>query len=254
MEEGTHALSRNRAAGALAALALFLSALIGLATPAHAAAEATTVKLTASPRSVTYGSRAGLHVYVASGSGTPLAGRTVAFDIRRGTTWGYVGAARTDARGMAVLVRTMTASGDFRARHVGDTRWAGSSSNAATILVTAAPLGAKVVNEASRHAGKPYQWGAVGPDRFDCSGFTMYVFSRFGKKLPHNSGQQYSVVRHVAQSQKQVGDLIFTHDNGRIHHVAIYAGDGYIWHSPHSGSVVNKKRMWSTSYYVGRVA
>ena len=246
-------MSRHRAAGTLVVLALFLSALIGLAAPASAAGQPTLVKLTASPSSVPYGAKAGLHVYLASDTGSPLAGRTVAFDVRRGSTWAYVGAARTDYRGRTVLVRTMTASGDFRVRHVGDSRWAGSTSNAATILVTAS-IGSRAVGEASRHAGKPYQWGAVGPDRFDCSGFTMYVFSRFGKSLPHNSAQQYGVVRHVPQSQKQVGDLIFTHDNGRIHHVAIYAGDGYIWHSPRSGSVVHKKRMWTTSYYVGRVA
>lgn len=246
-------MSRSRAAGAACALALFMSALIGLAAPAHAAGQATAIKLTAAPTSVPYGSRAGLHVYLTSNTGSPLGGRTVAFDVRRGSTWSYVGAARTDYRGKAVLVRTMTASGDFRARHVADSRWAGSSSNPATILVTAS-LGAKVVAEASRHHGKPYQWGATGPYRFDCSGFTMYVFGRFGKRLPHNSAQQYGVVRHIPQSQKQVGDLIFTHDGGRIHHVAIYAGDGYIWHSPRSGSYVHKKRMWTSSYYVGRVA
>lgn len=246
-------MSRFSAAGAVCALASVLSVSAGFATPAYAAGQATAIRLAAHPTSVAYGSKSGLYAWVTSDTGTPLAGRTVAFDIRRGTTWNYVGAARTDSNGRAVVLRTMTASGDFRARHVGDSRWAGSSSNPATIHVTAS-LGAKVVAEASRHAGKPYQWGATGPYRFDCSGFTLYVFARFGKRLPHNSAQQYSVVRHIPQSQKQVGDLIFTHDNGRIHHVAIYAGDGYIWHSPRSGDVVHKKRMWTGSYYVGRVA
>ena len=83
---------------------------------------------------------------------------------------------------------------------------------------------------------------------------TLYVFSRFGKSLPHNSGQQYQSVRHVARSDKRVGDLIFTYNAGGIYHVAIYAGNGYIWHSPHSGDVVKKSQMWSQSYYVGRVA
>ena len=246
-------MSRHRAAGVVTALALFLSALIGLATPASAAAQATTVKLTPSPASVAYGGKAGLHVYLTSDTGTPLAGRTVAYDVRRGSTWSYVGAAKTDSRGKAVLVRTMTASGDFRARHAGDSRWAFSSSNPVTIRVVAG-LGGRAVGEAARHAGKPYQYGAAGPSRFDCSGFTMYVFSRLGRSLPHNSAAQYGAVRKVDPRQIQVGDLIFTHDRGRIYHVGIYAGDGMMWHSPQSGKVVNKARIFSRTYYVGRVA
>ncbi|MDP9183913.1 MAG: NlpC/P60 family protein, partial [Actinomycetota bacterium] len=42
----------------------------------------------------------------------------------------------------------------------------------------------RLMNEAARHKGQPYVYGAAGPTRFDCSGFTLYVFSRFGKRLP----------------------------------------------------------------------
>ena len=112
---------------------------------------------------------------------------------------------------------------------------------------------AAVVNEASRHAGAPYQWGAAGPSRFDCSGFTKYVFARFHKSLPHNSAQQYSVVRHLPTSQLQAADLLFfRNSSGRITHVAIYAGSGYMWHSPHSGSVVRRIKIYSSNYLVGR--
>ena len=73
--------------------------------------------------------------------------------------------------------------------------------SAFTVLGTASPAEAatayqqRVVAEAAKHRGAPYQYGAAGPTRFDCSGFTMYVFSRFGKRLPHSSAAQYSAVR-----------------------------------------------------------
>jgi cell wall-associated NlpC family hydrolase len=111
-----------------------------------------------------------------------------------------------------------------------------------------------LMREAARHKGQPYVYGAAGPTKFDCSGFTLYVFSRFGKRLPHNSSMQYSRVRHISKSSKQVGDLIFfRNSSGRIYHVGIYAGSGRIWHAPHSGSYVKLANIWTTSYVVGRV-
>jgi cell wall-associated NlpC family hydrolase len=110
-----------------------------------------------------------------------------------------------------------------------------------------------VLQEAARHKGQPYQYGAAGPTRFDCSGFTLYVFSRFGKKLPHNSARQYGVVRHIYKGYKQPGDLIFfRNSSGSVYHVGIYAGSGKIWHAPHSGSTVRLVAIWTSSYVVGR--
>ena len=127
------------------------------------------------------------------------------------------------------------------------------------VLGVAAPADAttyqsQVINEAARHKGAPYSWGAAGPSRFDCSGFTLYVFARFGKNLPHNSSQQYAAVRHVSKSSLAVGDLLFfRNSSGRISHVSIYAGNGKMWHSPHSGTVVNLASVYSNNYSVGRV-
>ena len=125
--------------------------------------------------------------------------------------------------------------------------------------VTAAPasaetLGQRAVAEAKRHAGKPYQYGATGPHRFDCSGFTLYVFSRFGKSLPHSSSQQYAKVHKVAKTQKQLGDLIFMRNSsGRITHVGIFAGSGKWWVAPKTGDVVKLQTIYSSNYVVGRV-
>jgi cell wall-associated NlpC family hydrolase len=128
------------------------------------------------------------------------------------------------------------------------------------VVATATPANAamttyqyRVMNEAARHKGQPYVYGAAGPTRFDCSGYTLYVFGRFGKRLPHSSARQYGVVRHISKSSKQVGDLIFFRDSsGHIYHVGIYAGSGRIWHAPHSGSYVKLATIWTSSYVVGR--
>lgn len=118
----------------------------------------------------------------------------------------------------------------------------------------ASTLAARVLNEAAHHRGQPYVWAAAGPTRFDCSGFTLYVFGRFGKRLPHNAAQQYTVVRHVPKASMQVGDLIFLRSSsGRIGHVGIYAGQGRMWHSPHTGSVVKLAAIYSSNYVVGRL-
>lgn len=111
-----------------------------------------------------------------------------------------------------------------------------------------------VLHEAARHKGQPYVYGAAGPTRFDCSGFTKYVFSRFGKTLPHNSGQQYTVVHHISKAYMRASDLIFfRNSSGQIYHVAIYAGSGKMWHAPHSGSYVQLASIYSSHYSVGRV-
>ena len=128
------------------------------------------------------------------------------------------------------------------------------------LTMTAAPadagttLGQRAVTEASRHYGKPYQYGATGPHRFDCSGFTQYVFKRLGKSIPRTSRDQYARGIKIAKANKRIGDLIFTYNSsGRIYHVGIYAGRGYMWASPKTGDHVRKQRIWTSRYKVGRV-
>lgn len=83
--------------------------------------------------------------------------------------------------------------------------------------------------------GKPYVWGAEGPDAFDCSGLVKYALEKaFGKSFPHYSGDQYSASRGV--KDPQIGDLVFFGPGGR-NHVGVYAGNGKVWSamSPSSG-------------------
>jgi cell wall-associated NlpC family hydrolase len=105
-----------------------------------------------------------------------------------------------------------------------------------------APKGS-VVEIAMRYLGRPYHWAAAGPDSFDCSGFTMFVYKRVGISLPHSSRAQYGQGRTVAKPDLQPGDLVFF---GRpIHHVGIYVGGGQMIHSPHTGDVVSIDALYS---------
>jgi cell wall-associated NlpC family hydrolase len=248
--------ARFRPAAFVAALAVATTGLLGGTAAPAAAAEPTPTRLAVTPLSVSKSVGTGVtFTFTLSTAEKRLGGKTISIYTRpKGDlNWTKRWTQTLNAYGNSKVAFTVQRSTYIKATYAGSSLYAPSTSKAAYVAALSS-LGTRVIQEASRHAGKPYQWGAVGPDRFDCSGFTLYVFKKFGKYLPHNSGQQYNSVRKVAKSDKRVGDLIFTYNSGGIHHVAIYAGNGYIWHSPRSGSVVNKSKMWSSSYYVGRVA
>ncbi|MGW1892659.1 C40 family peptidase [Streptomyces sp. NPDC002004] len=117
----------------------------------------------------------------------------------------------------------------------------------------AATFGARALQVAASKRGAPYQWGATGPRRFDCSGLTLYSFKRAGKKLPRTAAAQYNRTRHVPASQRQQGDLVFFHYGSSVYHVGIYAGKGRIWHSPKTGDVVKMSKIWTRNVWYGRV-
>jgi cell wall-associated NlpC family hydrolase len=111
----------------------------------------------------------------------------------------------------------------------------------------------RVLTEARKHYGAPYRWGATGPSRFDCSGFTGYVFRKVGKHLPRTSRSQYAHTIHVSHAHKRLGDLIFRYSSsGRIYHVGIYAGGGKMINATHTGDVVRTSSIGGR-YRVGRV-
>lgn len=92
------------------------------------------------------------------------------------------------------------------------------------------------VQWAHNELGKPYVWGAAGPDSFDCSGLTQYIYGKAGIYLPHYTGDQWNVGRHVSRSELQPGDLVFYFSD--LSHEAIYIGGGEVIHAPHTGDVV----------------
>lgn len=123
----------------------------------------------------------------------------------------------------------------------------------ATHRAVADSLGLRAVELAATRAGDPYVYGAEGPRAFDCSGLVMWVYDRLGKDLPRTAGAQYDVTDHVSHSAARVGDLIFFARGGEVYHVAIYAGHGWIWAAPYPGRDVEKEKLWTSSFMVGRV-
>ena len=113
----------------------------------------------------------------------------------------------------------------------------------------AAVSSSAVVAYASNFIGTPYEWGGNGPDTFDCSGFTSYVFRHFGISLPRTASGQQGVGVSVAQSDLQPGDLVFF--GSPAHHVGIYVGNGCYIHAPKTGDVVKISSLAGRSDYSG---
>jgi cell wall-associated NlpC family hydrolase len=114
--------------------------------------------------------------------------------------------------------------------------------------------GNHAVNIAQAYLGTPYVYGGAAPGGFDCSGLTEYVYGRLGKYLPRSAEQQFEYVQKIPQSWKQKGDLIFFGSPGAVYHVGIYVGNNMIEHAPSPGSYVQIIPIWTSQYYVGRVA
>ncbi len=90
--------------------------------------------------------------------------------------------------------------------------------------------GATVVQTASNYIGSSYVYGASGPNSFDCSGFTSYVYRQHGISLNRTAAGQYSNGTAVARNNLQPGDLVMFGKSG-INHVGIYIGGGNIVHA-----------------------
>jgi peptidoglycan DL-endopeptidase CwlO len=108
--------------------------------------------------------------------------------------------------------------------------------------------GAAILAEGEKYFGIMYVWGGEDPSGFDCSGYTQYVFGRLGINLPRTAAQQQQFATPV--SNPQPGDLVFW--GAPAWHVAIYAGDGYIYDSGRAGLPVQKRKMFSGVTGYGR--
>lgn len=94
----------------------------------------------------------------------------------------------------------------------------------------------QAVKFAFAQIGKMYQWGAAGPNTYDCSGLTMAAWRSAGVLLPHNAAMQYATVAHIPRSELEPGDLVFYFTP--IHHVAIYIGGDRVIQAPQFGKPV----------------
>lgn len=120
--------------------------------------------------------------------------------------------------------------------------WIADPAAACAPAVLAAGAAAAAISFALGELGKPYVWGATGPDAFDCSGLVLRAFQAAGITLPRVSWQQYQAGGHLPVRQAQAGDLLFyatdPTDPTTIHHVMLYLGHGQMVEAPHTGQPV----------------
>lgn len=118
---------------------------------------------------------------------------------------------------------------------------------------------------AKQYLGTGYVYGGASPRGFDCSGFTMYVYSQHGYSLPHSATSQWQSglgARVYSISELQPGDLVFFNDPSRnagkaCSHAGIYTGDGQFIHSSSSRSggviVSSLTSGYYNTYFVGGI-
>jgi cell wall-associated NlpC family hydrolase len=96
--------------------------------------------------------------------------------------------------------------------------------------------GGRAAQKACSLIGKPYVFGAEGPNGYDCSGLTKEAWGSVGVHLEHYTRDQWGQGRPVSRSDLQPGDLVFYYSD--LHHVALYIGGGKVVHAPHTGDHV----------------
>lgn len=108
----------------------------------------------------------------------------------------------------------------------------------------------KAIDYALAQRGKPYAWGATGPDTFDCSGLVMRAWQHAGVHIPRTTYAQWRTGRAIPRDRLQPGDLVFFNTEPRPgpDHVGLYLGTGRMIQAPHTGDVVKISDI-TTGYY-----
>lgn len=250
-----------------AAPAVAVTAPLALTPPAAAPAKLTTVLRMSGPKGYVAPGRHTVYVRLLAG-GKPVVNGYVRLEAKTSRGWVFVGRLLTKPTGLGAGKLAISSTTRLRATYDGTTtRTATHSgqilvqvgrSKKATVRPPAPPASSAsfrstAMRVATSQVGKPYRWGAAGPNSFDCSGLVMYSFAKVGKKLPHNSGAMRGATTPVRQSAKVPGDLIFMTSGGRISHVGIYTGNNNFVAAPRAGKPVLVQRIYTSSYLVGRV-
>lgn len=94
-------------------------------------------------------------------------------------------------------------------------------------------IGESIAKTAREYLGCKYRYGGSGPSSFDCSGFTKFIYEKFGINLPRSSSEQASVGTKVSRDELQVGDLLIFSNTYRTgpSHTGIYLGNNKFIHA-----------------------
>jgi cell wall-associated NlpC family hydrolase len=132
----------------------------------------------------------------------------------------------------------------------GPSPFAGASGSTSGTVSATTALAA--LHAAESQIGKPYQWGAAGPNTYDCSGLVLWSYGQVGIHLDHWTGDQWNEGAHISQSELRPGDLVFfaynTSDPSTIHHVGMYIGNGEMVDAPFTGADVRYDSAFRPDY------
>jgi len=118
------------------------------------------------------------------------------------------------------------------------------------VLPEATNVETTALRAALTQRGKPYVWGAAGPDSYDCSGLVVWAYAQEGISLPHYTGSLWNSGMHVSRADLEPGDLVFFFPD--ISHVGIYLGNGLMVDAPSTGQDVQVQAVFWDEY-VGAV-
>nr|WBO79885.1 NlpC/P60 family protein [Streptomyces sp. SBE_14.2] len=135
------------------------------------------------------------------------------------------------------------------AAEAGQQETGSSSTETGTSTGSEAPADSSYASKAEKalafaraQVGKPYVWGATGPDSYDCSGLTQGAWNAAGISLPRTTWDQVNAGTTVSLANAQPGDLVFFYDD--ISHVGIYIGNGMMIHAPKPGAYVREESIY----------
>ncbi len=123
----------------------------------------------------------------------------------------------------------------------------GGGADSGAPSVTHSAKADKAIAFARAQMGKPYVWGATGPNSYDCSGLTQAAWKAAGVDLPRTTWDQVKTGTRVATDDLQPGDLVFFYDD--ISHVGMYIGDGKMIHAPKPGANVRVESIFYMPIY-----
>jgi cell wall-associated NlpC family hydrolase len=119
--------------------------------------------------------------------------------------------------------------------------------------VTAQPaarqsVGSRAARVAREQLGRPYVYGAKGPQAFDCSGLVYYSYQQSGLHAPRTTSALWERAVPVSRQSLRAGDILFFRIEGKMSHVGIYLGGGRFVHAPSSGKRMSVQTLASDFY------
>ncbi|MFG2650019.1 NlpC/P60 family protein [Streptomyces sp. NPDC048436] len=165
----------------------------------------------------------------ADGTLARLKSRQAELEKHKKTVNGKLGAAKR-------LLSRLTADQRAELAGAGDQGRASRDAGAGVLAKAPNSRAAAAVSYAYKALGRPYVWGATGPNAFDCSGLTRAAYRSAGVSLPRTTYAQIAAGERVPRSQLRPGDLVFFYQG--ISHVGLYVGNGQMIHAPNPSAPV----------------